>query len=324
MQMEKQKKELIMQKTSVVCLGAMVCCFLWGSAFPCIKIGYSMFHIDGADTGSQILFAGFRFTLAGILTIAAGSLLSRKLLRPKKTSLAKICKLSMLQTVIQYLFFYIGLANTTGVKASIIGSVNVFIAILAASLIFHQERLTRQKIAGCILGICGVVLINLSGAGLESSVSFFGEGFILFSTVAYALSSVFMKGYSKTENPVMLSGYQFLLGGIILTLWGAAAGGQVRGFTLASTALLLYMGVISACAYSLWGILLKYNPVSRVTVFGFMNPMFGVLLSALLLGENDQAFGVKGITALVLVSIGIYVVNRGADAALEGSLQDSP
>ena len=75
--------------------------------------------------------------------------------------------------------------------------------------------------------------------------------------------------------------------------------------------LLVYLALVSAVAYSLWGILLKYNPVSRVTVFGFMNPVFGVLLSALLLGETDQASGILGLLSLLLVSVGIYVVNSG-------------
>lgn len=56
-----------MQKTSVVWLGAMLCCLLWGSAFSCIKIGYGMWNIESVDTSSQILFAGMRFVLAGIL-----------------------------------------------------------------------------------------------------------------------------------------------------------------------------------------------------------------------------------------------------------------
>ena len=74
--------------------------------------------------------------------------------------------------------------------------------------------------------------------------------------------------------------------------------------------MLVYLAVVSAVAYSLWGILLKYNPVSKVAVFGFMNPVFGVILSALLLGEGAQAAGVKSLIALLLVSIGIYVVNK--------------
>ena len=40
-----------------------------------------------------------------------------------------------------------------------------------------------------------------------------------------------------------------------------------------------------------------------------MNPMFGVLLSALVLGETDQAFSFNSLVALILVCLGIYVVN---------------
>lgn len=143
--MKEEKRAQVMQKTAVVWLGALICCALWGSAFPCIKIGYQMFEIDAADTAAQILFAGYRFTLAGILTVLIGSVLNKGFLIPKKESLEKIFKLSMLQTVLQYFFFYVGLANTTGVKASIIEGVNVFVAVLVASLLFQQEKLTGKK-----------------------------------------------------------------------------------------------------------------------------------------------------------------------------------
>ena len=87
--------------------------------------------------------------------------------------------------------------------------------------------------------------------------------------------------------------------------------GHITKVTPSGIGLLVYLALVSAVAYSLWGILLKYNPVSRVTVFGFMNPVFGVLLSALLLGETDQASGALGLLSLLLVSVGIYVVNSG-------------
>ena len=92
---------------------------------------------------------------------------------------------------------------------------------------------------------------------------------------------------------------------------GGVMGGHITKVTLSGIGLLGYLALVSAVAYSLWGILLKYNPVSRVTVFGFMNPVFGVLLSALLLGETDQASGILGLLSLLLVSVGIYVVNSG-------------
>lgn len=303
-------KKHFLQKTVVVWLGALICCALWGSAFPCIKIGYELFDIPSDAVATQILFAGCRFTFAGILTVLIGSVLHRKWLLPTKTSFPKIWKLCLLQTVLQYLFFYIGLANTTGVKASIIEGVNVFVAILVASLLFKQEKLTRDKMLGCLVGFAGVVLVNLNGTGLDMSLSLKGEGFIFLSTVAYAFSSVFLKRYSKTENTVLLSGWQFVVGGILMMAYGYAMGGRLEQFTFEGMMMLLYLALVSAVAYSLWGMLLKYNPVSKVAVFGFMNPVFGVILSALLLGEGEQASGVKSIIALVLVSVGIYITAR--------------
>lgn len=311
-----EKRTELMQKTLVVWLGAMICCGLWGSAYPCIKIGYEMLAIHSTDSASQLLFAGCRFTLAGILSILLGSLLNGKFLFPEKSAAPHVLVLSMLQTVIQYVFFYIGLAHTTGVKSSILGGFNVFISILVASLLFSQEALTARKLLGCAVGFAGIVLVNLTGNGFDMDMNLMGDGFILLSTTAYAFSSVFMKRYSARENPVMLSGYQFLLGGVILVAGGFLGGGRVSGFSLGSTLLLLYMALISAVAYSLWGTLLKYNPVSRVAIFGFMNPIFGVVLSAWLLGEAGQAFGLKSLAALVLVCVGICIVNyRGKKKA---------
>lgn len=86
-------------------------------------------------------------------------------------------------------------------------------------------------------------------------------------------------------------------------------GGRLEVITPAGIAMLLYLAVISAVAYSLWGILLKYNPVSRVTVFGFMNPVFGVILSAIFLKESDNV-GIICVVALALVCAGIYIVNK--------------
>ena len=305
-----KEKESFLQNGWVVVLLAMLCCFLWGSAFPCVKIGYDLFNIPSDDIASQILFAGSRFALAGILTIIIGSLVSRKLLFPGKQSWGMVFKLSLAQTIIQYMFFYIGLANTSGVKASIIEASNVFFAILMSSLLFHYEKLGKGKILGCLLGFAGVVLINLNGSGIDSSMSFTGEGFILLSTLSYAASSVLIKKYGERENPVTLSGYQFMIGGVVMIIVGLMMGGSLHGFTFKATMLLVYMALISAVAYSIWGLLLKHNPVGKVAVFGFMNPMFGVILSAVLLKEQNQAFTFRGLISLLLVCAGIYAVNR--------------
>ena len=131
--------------------------------------------------------------------------------------------------------------------------------------------------------------------------------------MSYAFSSVFLKRFSAEDHPVLLSGWQFIVGGAVMMLFGAALGGRIGALAPLAPLMRLYLGCISAVAYSLWGILLKYNPVSHVTIYSFMTPVFGVLLSALLLKESGTPHGVLCAAALILVCIGIYLVNR-ADA----------
>ena len=307
--------------------GALLCCFLWGSAFPCIKIGYRLWGIDSSDTWSIIRFAGIRFALAGLLVIIFGSIIKKKPLLPMKNEIPKIMFLSLFQTIGQYLFFYLGLAHTTGINSAVVDSLTSFFAIIIASLIFRMENLTWRKILGCVLGFIGVLLINITGAGL--SINPLGDGLVALSALCYGISSVMIKRYSKEHDTVLFSGYQFVFGGLVMTLAGqvgkmmvssengsietvggvADSGLNGAGGNLTNMALILiYLALISSVAYTLWGILLKYNDVSKISIFGFMNPVFGVVLSAILLGEYSQ-LGLKYVLALLLVSAGIVIVN---------------
>ncbi len=285
---------------------ALFCCALWGSATPFIKMGYELMLPD-KDVASTILFAGIRFAFAGALTVLIFSVARRKFLFPKKDSWSKISIVSTFQTVIQYIFFYIGLANTTGVKGTIASGSNAFFAILIASLIFRQEKLTLRKIIACVLGFSGIILVNLNG--LDFNMNFTGDCFVIFSAIAYAFSSVLIKRYSKDEDPVVISGYQFIMGGLFMILVGLAFGGIVTISSVKAVVVLTYLALLSALAYSLWGILLKHNPVSRVTVFTFMIPVFGVLLSNLLLTESSNVSPINLIFTIILVCTGIILLN---------------
>ncbi len=289
---------------------AIFCCVLWGSASPCIKIGYEMLQLDPDSSGAQVLFAGLRFTLAGFLALLFGSILDRKVLLPRKSAVGKILKLSIFQTSLQYFCLYVGLAHTTGVNGSLIIGTNTLFTILVAAFLFRQEKLNPPKVVGCIVGLVGVILANLADGGFHFQFSLSGEGLVAIAVLSYAFSSCFLKRYSQDENPVMLSGYQFIVGGVTLTIIGLLMGGHFSTFTPSAAGMLLYLALVSALAYSLWGMLLKVNPVSKVSIYGFMNPVVGVLLSALLLGEGGQAFRLNNIIALLLVSLGIFVVNR--------------
>ena len=294
-----------MQKTAVVIAVATICDLLWGSAFPFIKLGYQVFQIPSNDTATQIYFAGLRFSLAGILVILFMSIVKKQFLCPKSMkTVSRICILSFFQTILQYVLFYIGLAHTNGVKGSIIEASNVFIAIFVASLLFRQEKLTSEKLIGSLVGFAGVVIINLHGLTFDFNI---GDICVFLSTFAYAMSSVLLKRYAVEEDTVMMSGYQFLIGGLFMVIAGLITGGRLTVFTVNGGILLLYLAFISAMAYSLWATLLAYNPISKVAVMGFLNPVFGVILSAIILKEGNIV-NIRSIMALILVCIGIFIV----------------
>jgi drug/metabolite transporter (DMT)-like permease len=259
---------------------------------------------------SQILFAGVRFTLAGILTILIGSLLRGRLLLPKRGSGGMILTLAMMQTVIQYTFFYIGLSHAPGFKGSIISPTSTFFALLIAALVFRQEKLTARKLLGCLIGFAGVVVVSVTGK-LGRGVRLDGEGFLVLAAASYGCSSVLIKRYSTREDPVVLSGWQFLIGGLLMTAAALLGGGKLRAVTAAAWPLMLYLGSLSAVAYTLWSLLLQRHPVSHITVYSFANPVFGVILSALLLGEGKQLDVPRCLLSLLLVSLGVWIVNGG-------------
>lgn len=293
-------------------LGCLVSCGLWGSAYPCVKIGYELFGITGSDVASRLVFAGTRFTIAGIMVVVGVSIAQRRTLLPAKRDLSAIGILALFQTVLQYFFFYGGLSHAAGVTSSIIGAAAYFFAILFAALIFKTENLTRRAVIGCAIGFAGVVLVNLGGSG-DAAFSFAldGEGFILLSSVAGAISTCFIAVLGRTHDSVLLSGWQFVTGGVVLLGCGLAMGGSLCPISPGPAfALILYMGFISAMAYTLWSRLLAANPVSRVSIFGFMTPVFGAAMSAVLLGETNAVNPLFALIALALVSAGIVIVNR--------------
>lgn len=302
-------KERFFSKPHIVCICAIFCCLLWGSAFPCVKIGYKLFEIDADSVPSLMLFAGTRFSLAGVLVIAFGSIIKRKILLPKAKNLWRVGLVSLFQTVLQYTFFYIGLANTAGVKASVLNGLGVFFTIIAACFLFRTEKFNLVKLLGCVLGFGGVVLINLGG-DFTFSFSMLGEGFVIFSGLSAAISSGLVKVFSKHEDTTALCGYQFFFGGIILIIIGLSCGGTIPHIDAGAAFMLLYLAFLSACAFTLQGVLLKYNPVSKVAVFKSTNPVFGAAFSLLNPYETDKSLSWFTLPALALVCLGIFVINK--------------
>ena len=304
-----EKKPLLARGPVVIGL-AILCNALWGSAIPFINLGYKLFEIPAGQPATQIVFAGCRFFLAGLLTILFTSMAQRRFVRPKRQNIHMVFCLGALQTVIQYLFFYIGVANTPSVKSAIIQGLNAFVAILIACYIFRSEKMNKLKWIGGLLGVAGVIAVNLDGSGLGGSMKLTGEGFLLISMVAGACSAGAIKYFSQREDPVALSGWQFMLGGAVMAIGAFLMGGRLHPQNIGAVLVLLYLALLSAVAYTVWSLLLKVNPVSRIAVYMFLQPVFGVMLSLILYPETQAPLLRYG-AALALVCLSIVVVGKG-------------
>jgi len=292
----------------VVVLLALVACLLWGSAYPSVKTGYAWFHITESDTAGKFLFAGYRFLLAGIFLLLFARISGKRIFVLRGSDFGHVALLGLLYTTVQYLLFYIGLGHVTGVTGAIIGGTMTFFSVILAHFLTRSDKLCPTTALGCVVGFAGVVAMNFSPALFTGGITFTGEGFLLTAAFFQALGGIYGKIISQNVDPTLMTGWQLTIGGFVLVGIGLTGGGSLHGFTPASTALLLYMALLSASAFVIMAVLLKYNPVSLITVFNFTIPIFGATLSALLLGERLLEW--KNLAGLVCVSFGIWLVTR--------------
>lgn len=284
---------------------AILCTLLWGTAFPFIKVGYAEFGIESSDIGSKLLFAGSRFTIAGVMVLLIFLAKNRRLPEISKKDIFPIALLGTVQTFGQYIFTYIGIGFTSGANTSIITACATFFTVLFAPLFFKSDRLNACKIIGCVLGFCGVLCVN--SGGKISADTLFGDFMILLSTVSAAAGNFISKGIVRDREPISVTGFQLLTGGVLLMLAGAFTGGKLDFSSVKAVLVLLWLAFVSAAAFAIWTALLKHHHASRICVFNLLVPVFGTLLSGIMLGES--VFGIETIVSVVLICSGIFISN---------------
>lgn len=294
-------KTKLLNNKIFVALAALFCCALWGISTPIVKMGYAF--TNASHVPSLLLWVGLQFAVSGFLTIAFNSILSKKIVYPKKENIKGVAVISLLQTVIQYSLIYIGLLHTTSVKGAILKSTDVFFVAIISSLIFKLEKLTVKKIISCIIGFLGIIIMNLNG--LTLNINPLGDGLVLLAIVSYSFSLIVIQLFAQKEDPITLCGYQMTLGGIILSLIGIAFSGKID--FIGMLPIFICLSIIYSFSYTLWTILLKYNSASSITIYSFMMPVFGVISSAILLDEKGGVAITNLIIALILVCTGIII-----------------
>jgi drug/metabolite transporter (DMT)-like permease len=303
------KNVSIFQRPAWVVVFAMTAAIAWGWAFPLIKVGFNAFGITTDMTGSKMLFAGIRFAAAGLIILSV----ARSSRRPFTTSKASdwwfILAFALMNTTLHYFFFYVGMSHSEGSRAAILNSLGTFLVVLLACACFKSDKLTPQKIVGCMVGFCGILALNIGGAE-SGQFTWLGDGMIILNALCGALSNLMTRGLSRRINVFVGTGYSLTIGGLLLIIPGLLWGGTLPHINALGIVCLLLLIAISAIGFALYNKLLSCNPVGRVAIFNSLIPIVGAVTSCLCLGET---FHQKYVLAGGLAALGIYLINKRKD-----------
>lgn len=293
--------EKFLSKKWVAMLGAGLCTVLWGSAYPVIKYGYLTFGIQ--TLGDKLMFAGARFLIAGMMVFILALILRRRVPTVPKKKVAGVILYGILQTGLMYILNYIGVANTSATKTSILTAASAFFAVLFAPLFFRSEDLSALKVIGVVIGLSGIIAINLGELG---GFALMGEGLVLTATLLNTAGAFIGKRVSQ-GRVFEATAYQLMTGGALIFLAAIPLGG---GFSIswASVGVVLYLAFVSSAAFSLWTALLVYHDAGRILVFNLLIPITGAMWSYLILGEEEILDPMYAVS-ITLVAVGILLVN---------------
>ena len=192
-------------------------------------------------------------------------------------------------------------------QGAILSSSGTFLTVLLAHFYYKNDQMDGKKAIGLIAGFAGIILVNW-GQEISFSFQWTGEGFMIMSGLTSAVATIMAKELARDIHPFTLTGWQLSIGALLLLLIGLPQyQDHMITFTPFGLALLLYAALLSAVAFALWYSILKYNKAGEISIYKFLTPVSGAVLSAMFI--PGESFNLYIIFALTLVAAGIFVVN---------------
>lgn len=297
----------IFQRQPWVSLFALTAAILWGWAYPLIKLGMQEFAISADMTASKMLFAGIRFCISGLIILAIAQSAGRSFGIRKRIDWMFVLAFSLVNTTLHYAFFYFGLSHSEGARAAILNSMGSFATVMLACMFFKSDKLNFNKIAGCAIGIAGIMALNLGGKD-SGRFTLLGDGMIILNALCSAFASLMTRGLGKRIDVFVGTGYSLAIGGALLMVPGLMLGGTLPDISLWGMTLLAMLVCISTVGFALYNKLLTCNPVGKVAIYNSLIPVIGAVTSCICLGET---FYWKYVVAGALATTGIYIINKG-------------
>jgi len=271
---------------------------LFGANAVAVKVGFV-----GVGVFSS---AGIRFGLAAI-AITLWSIWSGRSLRITRKQAIHLLAISIFFTV-QVALFYTGLSKTTASHGTLIANFLPFIVLILAHYFIPAEPITLRKVAGILLGFCGVMLLVFADQGVGTDIRT-GDYIIFSAVLIWGINAIYIKKIITTTHPVLVTLYPMVFAAPCLLLAGFFFDEvMVRHIDMSIVFSFFYQSFVTASfGYIAWNTMVREYGTSIVHSFVFIMPISGVFFGVILLGESVT---VTLICSIMLVAAGIVVINH--------------
>jgi len=271
----------------------------WGSTYLAIDIA--------VRTIPPALMCGVRFSIAGLVMLAACALTGRRIwYSARQIALAAVVGILLLMGG-NLTLSWAELSVPSGLAALIVAITPLWFLVLDSLLLGHHRISWRGK-AGLALGIAGLFVLfwpelhsrtALGRRELWASLGLIGGSFL------WALGSVLSKRWQSGMDVFSATAWQVTAAGAANFLFALAAGNFSRvTWTPRGLGAVLYLVVCGSwIGYTAYIWLLEHVPTSKVSTYAYVNPVVAVFLGWLILHERVDRFIVMGSVIVVLAVI---------------------
>ena len=288
----------------------LILCGIWGSTWLFIKLGL-------ADL-PPLTFAGIRFVLASI--ILSLLIFARGIRWPRtRQEWILIAVSGTLQFSLNYGLVFWGEQHISSGLAAVLQSTFPVFGFLIAHLYLPYERMTTEKLAGVLLGVCGVVVIFSDQLSMAGRLALFGSVALVASAFFGSYSNVLVKAYGQKIDPQVLAAGQMICGFPPLLILGIATEGNPLRFhwtpmAIASLAYLVIVG--SVIAFWLYYWLVRHMDVTNTMLIALVTPVVAVVIGMIVLHEklNWRLFAGG---ACIISGIGLIILRKQHKAKLK-------
>lgn len=275
-------------------------------AFLCILFGANAVAIKLSLAGLGVFtVAGVRFSMAAA-AIFLWALATGQPLKIKKNQFAPLLLISVLFAV-QLSLFYVGISKTHVSRGTLLVNIQPFFILFLAHLFIANDRVTKKKTFGILMGFAGIVFVFIEKKGITPEFQI-GDSLILIAAFLWAANGVYTKKILERFQPFQVVLFPTILTAPFCFLEAVILDEiMITQLSPAVIGALLYQGLIgTSFGFVAWNTMLrKYGAVS-VHSFIFIMPVAGVFLGGLVLGEPITS---NIILALLLIVSGIFIVN---------------